>query len=284
MVERNERGVVVRVPPEAQLGSLPLPWWVGEFKTTERVQLYVKGEGDDNDVDGNDVQQGQLNDCFLMAGISAVVRSHPYPDAFIGNLITDHGDGTYTVTFFDSDEPTGKRAVRVNSDFYPSPANSGRGTGEEKERWAAVVERAYFKAYGEMGVIEQGGSPGPVMERLTGLPGMSMPLDLPAPMAAVVPKMTFERLAELHKSGSAITFSSFQKGSERAQQDAYQQAKYAEKLFGTHAYVMTNIDAEKKTVTVKNPHNYEKDIVIPYDEVEKVFEGVHSNPVSGLGK
>jgi hypothetical protein len=88
---------------------------VGRRVRDEEERAYIKGEGDENDVDGNDVQQGQLNDCFLMAGISAVVRSHPYPDAFMRNLITDHGDGTYTVTFFDGDEPTGKRAVRVKA-------------------------------------------------------------------------------------------------------------------------------------------------------------------------
>jgi hypothetical protein len=296
-----------RIPPTARLGALPLPWWFAEPATRPKpdLKLYVKGAGDRHAVDPSDVQQGQLPDCFLMAGLSAVVMRHPDPDAFMRKVITDHGDGTYTVTFLDRDEPTGRRSVRVNTDFHQSPdpgypghAHSGKGSGEENERWAAIVERGYIKAYGHAGTIKEGGSPGTVMERLTGLPGTAFTvapsaLDHPDVAAAnaragyAAPKLTLDTLAGLHRSGHAITFGTFDKATASTNPAYFQPGglpnnqayPYAQALRGDHAYVVTNVDVTHKTVTVHNPWDQKEDIVIPYDDLQKVFLTAHANPV-----
>jgi hypothetical protein len=61
-----------------------------------RNPLFVKDGSDVHEVDMNDVDQGGIGNCYVMASIAAVARQDPER---IKNMVHDNGDGTYTVTF-----------------------------------------------------------------------------------------------------------------------------------------------------------------------------------------
>jgi hypothetical protein len=75
----------------------------------------------------------------------------------------------------------------------------------------------------------------------------------------------------------------FDKGDAGASQPAYQQNLYNQQLHPHHTYVVTNVDVAARTVTVHNPWDEKVDIVIPYDQVEKVFTQAQVNPVKYAG-
>jgi len=63
-------------------------------------QAFVKGAGDVGDIDANDVKQGQLGDCNLLAPAAAIARANPEA---IRKLISPNGDGSYNVTLYYKD-------------------------------------------------------------------------------------------------------------------------------------------------------------------------------------
>jgi hypothetical protein len=135
----------------------------------DKPHLFVKDAGDTHEVDMNDVDQGMIGDCFVMASIAALARQNP---EMIKNMIRENEDGTYTVTFKQGDTYA---YVTVNADF-PGGLDSGQhaDTGDvtyygKREIWPLVLEKAYA-AYWEGGYanIADGGNPGPVLDALFG--------------------------------------------------------------------------------------------------------------------
>src|SRR5690606_36561200 len=64
-------------------------------------KAFLSGGGDSNDIDPNDVSQGQLGDCYFIASLAAIARQNP---DLIREMIRDNGDGTYTITFHEQKE------------------------------------------------------------------------------------------------------------------------------------------------------------------------------------
>jgi hypothetical protein len=135
-------------------------------------------------VDGakpEDVQQGQIGDCYFPAAIAAIVRSNP--DA-INNLVKDNGDGTYTVTFKEKDWASGRFKdvnIKVDGDLwarsyggalYGRSANSS--DPKKMELWFPLVEKAYAQWKGSYNEIGNGGHSSDVFEAVIGRDGNSM--------------------------------------------------------------------------------------------------------------
>jgi len=244
------------------------------------VTLYDREKGDAHDVAPHDALQGQVSDCFLIASIGAVIQSHPDPDAFVKDMIKDNGDGTYTVRFFDLDAGgTTVRSVVVNSDLFKGGAHSA----DSKEAWAAVVEKAYIKAYGDHGTIKEG-SPAFAMEHLTGLTSHAFPMavqpELPPGLPPIAPThISLEALKTFHDQGYATTFLTPGPDSPITQQPAYKANQYGEELHAHHTYYLKDVDMAKQTVTVLNPWNHSTPIVVPYADLDKVFMNGSTNPV-----
>ncbi len=124
-------------------------------------QLFVDG------VQADDVLQGQMGDCHVVAGFSAIAAKSPES---IEQAIRDNGNGTFTACFYE-DSWFGKKAkVEVTVDGQlPSTSGVLYGKSADKtELWVALLEKAYAQWKGGYEVIGAGGSPGEVMDAVLG--------------------------------------------------------------------------------------------------------------------
>lgn len=120
-------------------------------------------------VDGfgmDDALQGQVGDCYFIAALASVAKTHP---ELLANAVKTNRDGTYTVTFFENKQ--GKLSpVKITIDG--TLANrSGRleyaAARETKELWPMIFEKAYAAWKGGFDAIEAGMS-ATALEALTG--------------------------------------------------------------------------------------------------------------------
>jgi len=145
-------------------------------RTPAKGQAFVKGDGDKFSIDPNDVFQGALGDCYLMAALAAVAKTDPLK---IANMVRDNQNGTYTVTFhldrmLSSVRGREVRDVVVKPEFIyngaaPMYAKEGdRDANSGKvELWVMLVEKAWAQIKGSYKAIE-GGDPGEAMAMITG--------------------------------------------------------------------------------------------------------------------
>lgn len=175
-------GSTAAVEPKAPANGNKLPAKTSDQKDAkeEKVDgtLFAKGAGDANEVDINDVQQGQVGDCYFVAVLAAIARVRP---DFIKSMIKDNGDGTYTVTFHTKQGFSGlfgsrsNKSVTVDSKFWtdgkgnPVYAKKGDTAADGKpELWVMVVEKAWAKLHGSYTDIEGGKVDDDAREAVTG--------------------------------------------------------------------------------------------------------------------
>lgn len=136
----------------------------------KKEQLYQKGKKDQYDIDANDVQQGDLEDCFLLSSIAALAKNAPND---IKKLIKEKSDGSFEVTLYLRKDPsTDKRTatiISVKNEFVRNKkkktAYAGKG---DNELWVQVLEKAYAQAMGGYDALLDGGSSLETLQVLTG--------------------------------------------------------------------------------------------------------------------
>lgn len=147
------------------------------FATVENSQLVINGAS------AEDVKQGGLGTCYLLATLGSIASSRP---GMLEQMIKDNGNGTVTVTFYAEQLDSAERKrvpVTVDLDLPVATKASGlpvqpgqliytraakdEGSGKS-EIWAPMMEKAYaaFKKGGFQGV--SGGQASEVMKELLG--------------------------------------------------------------------------------------------------------------------
>jgi len=219
-------------------GALPDPnlsWdtkGVISLVTPAGAQLYVDGIGAD------DVIQNQLGDCFLLASLSALAAANPQA---IAEAITDHGDGTFTVRFFEKQKrgPPTPVEVRVDSDLAAKPDGEllyGQGR-DRTELWPAIVEKAYATWKGGYSELALGGFASDALLAVTGTEA-----ELYNPIQELSSKATWDLLVTAHAEGRAMVT-----GTGAAPGAGY---------VPMHLYSVVGVREEngQKFVTVRNPY------------------------------
>lgn len=139
--------------------------------------LYLLEPGDKSVISVNDINQGQIGDCFLLSPIGELALFDP---AAIMSMIHPNANGTETVTLHEASNgqlpgfgTTSFKSigVTVTNSFPSDSVNNGAGqdiVGNQKEIWPQVLEKAAATLDGGYGAIMNGGSPVLAMEELTG--------------------------------------------------------------------------------------------------------------------
>lgn len=99
-------------------------------------------------IDPSDATQGGVGDCYFIAALSSMAATEQGRQA-IRDVLTDNGDGTFTVTFAD-----GQR-VTVDDDFYVEDSDV-RYADRGNDIWAMVMEKALAAREGGYQDIEGG--------------------------------------------------------------------------------------------------------------------------------
>jgi hypothetical protein len=86
-----------------------------------------------------DVFQNTVADCWLMASLAEVALRDP---SYIQNMITDNGDNTYTVRFFNGGTP---EYVTVDN-YLPGGGRHAYAWTTATSMWPALIEKAYVQA------------------------------------------------------------------------------------------------------------------------------------------
>jgi len=105
-------------------------------------ELFVDSVGNDGvRVELTDIDQGHVADCYLLAVLGSIALHNP---EYIENMITDNGNGTYTVSF------GGKLGdVTVDDDLAVNQNDkvvyAQIGDRSNPELWVAIIEKAYVQ-------------------------------------------------------------------------------------------------------------------------------------------
>jgi len=239
--------------PETGNPELPLPEGdTYSYTDFSDGDLNVKG-GDDtseNGFDVTDIDQGSLGDCYFLAALGAVAASNP---EILENLISGpKDDGSYDVTLYiDGGLFRGRNATVIN--VFPSFPTNGSGdpvyaslpggTGEGKEIWPLLFEKAWAKHNGGYDEIE-GGRVNEALEMITNKDtkvqntrGMSE-------------SEILTTLNDALTSGSPVAADShnFEKADKKKQE-----AAETDNVVGAHTYIVTAVDVKGDSISLRNP-------------------------------
>ena len=208
-----------------------------------------------NGVQPLDVKQGYIGDCFLAAAMTAVAGARP--DA-VKNAVTDNGNGTYTVRFYEVDYAGQKKVHKetVDGDLPwdamsngPAYARSAEVTDGKShmELWPSVLEKAYAQWKGSYDAVGHGGIAGDVLEALTGERAKQQTTQ---GVGENDPLWTKMKLATADKKPMTA-------GSGGEEDPRYKDPKAG--VYGWHAYTVLGVEEKKngdkteRLVTVRNP-------------------------------
>ena len=247
----------------------------GMVKATGKVSggtAFVKGSGDLNAISPNDVDQGALGDCYLLASLGAIAAVSPDT---IRRMIVDNKDGTFTVRFPSSNPLRPYTEVTVTPDF---PSNDGAtplyaGYGDvdasgKPEIWVALIEKAYAQMTwsGDYASINGGHANNTLTHLLGGAARSFRPED-----------MSFKEVADYLESGNAVVVDTPQDNlwmHFKKQSDPRYQSR---ELIPAHSYYVTKVDRANGTISLRNPWGWKTtpETVVTMAEFQDLFRTVH---------
>ncbi len=111
-------------------------------------QLFIDGKAAPSEI-----QQGDLGDCWFLAGLGAEQQVNPN---FAQQHIRDNGNGTYTVTLYQDGKPT---PITVDGQLPYNNWNPPQTSFEHSPSgasWVQIYEKAYAQSHGGYANIEGG--------------------------------------------------------------------------------------------------------------------------------
>jgi hypothetical protein len=223
--------------------------------TAVELPYSVRGEGDENPIDLNDIDQGALGDCYYLASIGAVAKGHPeFFTAGTEKSIVKEKEDKYVVTLHlrtdrDSLERTpveveiSKKSL-TNKDGTPIYAGKADG-----ELWVILLERALAQEMGNFDNIE-GGRTEHAMEMLTGKKPKKIQFGSLTGSTEDRAKNLLERLEVAQEQNYPVTFSS--NGKDETPKDIVDADGNTVAVLGGHAYTFEKL--EGNIVCLYNPH------------------------------
>ncbi len=216
----------------------------------------------------NDINQGGLGDCFLLAAVGELTLDRP--DA-ITSMIGVNPDGTETVTLYEKvgggapsfgDTSFVRTQINVDNSFPDDAVNGGDQDvfDGQKEIWVQVLEKALATVAGGYDVIDQGGWPMFVMEELTGQPsGWISPSSL-----------SLQALQGYMKAGDLLAF------------DTPESEQLGYGLIGDHAYMFEGLVTANGQAMVQlgNPWGDTEPQLVPLSQVGSNFDEIDVGPDS----
>ena len=281
-VGEADTSVEAVIPAPRKQQTAPLPKLRPDHKNTneyadyEKGTAFLRGEDDDHAVSPNDVAQGSLGDCYLMAAMVAVARAKPEA---IEELIADNGDGTFDVNlhvrdnWYGSPKPkTHTLDTRVPEKYEGTPlyAKLGDQSSESQEMWPALLEKALAQEKGGYedirgSKIANGGfNYAGALELLTG-----------KGETAHDTKDLDEDEALLHIQKALSEKKPIVAGVHNMKDDP-EKADEARKhnVYGNHAYAPESVDLEHRTVSLTNPWGKKHVEAIPIADFMKYYSRI----------
>ena len=125
----------------------------------------------DDDIHPNDINQGELGDCYFLSVLSSLAE---FPDNVRALIDTQEINeaGIYLLKFFVNGIPT----PVIVDDYFPVKPNSTQmcfSYSKEEELWVSLLEKGWAKLHGSFARVE-GGLPCFASYHLTGVPAESM--------------------------------------------------------------------------------------------------------------
>lgn len=266
---------VVRKQQEGELPGILEKHSQYKYEDIEKGKAFVKGESDGLDIDPNDVKQGALGDCYLMAGMAATARANPES---IRRIVKDNGDGTFEVTLFIREKAfSTPKAITTTVDarlptkggtslLYAKVGNSG---ADGDELWPALLEKtlAQHKDSYDLisgGNIAKGFEFHGATELFTGKPegyfaASSLSEDkvmemmqsaLAGNKPITVDSQSMENLPDLTKEANAVN------------------------VYGNHAYAVKSVDAVARTVNLQNPWGSSHVVDLPIKDFKRFYRSI----------
>jgi hypothetical protein len=226
-----------------------------EYEDFETASAFVKGEDDKNSVAANDVKQGALGDCYLIAGMAAVARADP---KLIKKLITDNGDGTFDVSLYiRPDRYVRPRLVTTTVDSRLAVKHSGKplyaGIGDQAdgqdEIWTALIEKAVAQQKGSYDLIsgskinKHGFNYAGTSELLTGKRGSYLSTD-----GMDTDEALLQIDLALEEGRPVVASSRNLKDDPELTREANEQ-----NVYWNHAYAPVSVDLNAETMDLQNP-------------------------------
>jgi hypothetical protein len=220
--------------------------------------LYLQEAGTTAPISVNDLNQGQIGDCFLISSIGELALTN---SAAIGRMIHSNSNGTETVTLYTAQNgslptygTTAFKPVEVTvTNVFPTYAVNNGATQDvaanQKEIWPQVLEKAVATLDGGYGSIANGGSPLIAMEELTGHAATYM-------SAA---SLTVAALQKFIAAGDLIVM------------DTYSKPNLPDNLVSNHAYMLQSLTVTTggAMLQLRNPWGYDQPSAISLASLSK---------------
>ena len=232
----------------------------------------IEGTSDGRAVHPNDVSQGQLADCYLIATIAELALVAP---DVLERGIEARGKGTYAVTFHQQRGRSRgfEKVTVVVDDKFPcknggdakSPAplfcQPGDRDGDDHELWPMLYEKAYAQWKGGYSAIGNGGSAAEALQAITGKKSETFTPDA----------IGFEDLAKRIRQKQAVVAGTPKEGEHALFKN--------DTLVHWHGYYVVGADSKARTITVRNPWGWDGNgITLAWDDFRATFKDVYVNP------